>query len=246
MSEQKATIRLLKILKITGKIVLVTGLHIGASKETIEIGGNDNPIIKDKDGEPYIPGSSLKGKLRSLLEWKRGEFESDGKLLKEPTEQHVTSVIFGHTSKKSEIGSTRLIVRDAFLDREQRQELFERGIFRSEIKYENTINRLTAEATPRLMERAISGLKFDLEMTYKIFDRGNGDNGKKDEENLHYLIQALKLLELDALGGGGSRGNGKIKFEDLKIWEGDKPIEAHDDLSKVSLDDNPNSNTQAA
>ena len=223
-----ANIQLLKIKKITGKIVLVTGLHIGASKDTIEIGGNDNPIIKDHNGEPYIPGSSLKGKLRSLLEWKLGEFESNGKVLSKPTEKNIAPIIFGHTNKDLKIGPTRLIVRDSFLDKEQRTELLERGILRSEIKYENTINRITAEATPRPVERAISGLKFDLEMTYQIFDIEQ-DNGKKDEDNLKYLYQALKLLELDALGGGGSRGNGKIKFEDLKIDE--EPIE----LSKISI-----------
>lgn len=57
-----------KIKKLTGKYIvtadieLVTGLHIGTSKEEVEVGGLDNPVVKDPFGNPYIPGSSLKGK----------------------------------------------------------------------------------------------------------------------------------------------------------------------------------------
>ena len=59
--------KLVRIYTITGTIETVTGLHIGAGKDSIEIGGMDNPVIKHPHtGEHYIPGSSLKGKVRSL------------------------------------------------------------------------------------------------------------------------------------------------------------------------------------
>src|SRR5512147_368166 len=65
-------------LKLIGKLILegelhcLTGLHIGAGKGALEIGGADNPVVKDAFGMPYIPGSSLRGKLRSLLEQSSG------------------------------------------------------------------------------------------------------------------------------------------------------------------------------
>lgn len=203
--------KLLEIKKITGTVELLSGLHIGAGKDEIEIGGVDMPVIKDSvTGEPYIPGSSLKGKMRSLLEWKLGELDSDGKIKQKPNEQDVVARIFGNTNKELKKGPTRIIVRDALLNREQQKTLALEAISRTEVKYENTINRLTSEANPRQQERAISGLLFDLEIVYKIFDIS--DNGENDRGNFESIKQALKLVELDALGGGGSRGNGKVKF----------------------------------
>ncbi len=218
--------KLLEFKKITGTLELLSGLHIGAGKDSIEIGGVDMPVIKDtRTQEPYIPGSSLKGKMRSLLEWKLGEIGSDGKI-KEASQDDTVARIFGHTNKNLKLGPTRIIVRDAFLNKESLKELAQEGISRTEVKYENTINRITAAATPRQLERAIAGLKFDIEIIYKIFDIDDG--GKTDRQNLEYVKQGLKLLELDALGGGGSRGSGKIKFH-LKL-DGEEL-----DLSKVQL-----------
>jgi len=219
--------KLLKIKKITGTLELLTGLHIGAGKDSIEIGGVDMPVIKDaRTQEPYIPGSSLKGKMRSLLEWKLGEIEPNGHI-KNATGNDIAARIFGHTNKDLKTGPTRIIVRDAFLNKEDLKKLAQEGISRTEIKYENTINRINATATPRQLERAIAGLKFDIEIIYKIFDIG--DNGQKDIDNLEYVKQALKLLELDALGGGGSRGSGKIKFH--LTLDGEEDL----DLSTVQL-----------
>ncbi|HRG77323.1 MAG TPA: type III-A CRISPR-associated RAMP protein Csm3 [Leptospiraceae bacterium] len=204
--------KLIEIKKITGTIELLSGLHIGAGKDNIEIGGVDMPVVKDSiKKEPYIPGSSLKGKMRSLLEWKLGEIGSDGDIKKNPTEQDIVARIFGHTNKELKSGPTRIIIRDALLNKEQLLKLASDGNSRTEVKYENTINRLTSEANPRQQERAVSGLNFDIEIIYKIFDL-RGDSGNTDRENFKYIKQALKLVELDALGGGGSRGNGKIKF----------------------------------
>src|SRR3989338_11494456 len=70
------TMKFIRYKTITGIMQCVSGLRIGGSKDTIEIGGMDNPIIRNPlDKFPYIPGSSIKGKMRSLLEW-----EIDGKL----------------------------------------------------------------------------------------------------------------------------------------------------------------------
>ncbi len=193
--------KLLEIKKITGTVELLSGLHIGAGKDEIEIGGVDMPVIKDSvSGEPYIPGSSLKGKMRSLLEWKLGELDSNGQIKQKPNENDVVARIFGNTNKELKKGPTRIIVRDALLNREQQKTLAMEAISRTEVKYENTINRLISEANPRQQERAISGLLFDLEIVYKIFDIS--DNGENDKKNFEFLKQALKLVELDALGGG--------------------------------------------
>ena len=65
-------------LKLIGKLILEgemtceTGLHVGAGKGSLEIGGSDNPVVKDAFGRPYVPGSSLRGKIRSLLEQTSG------------------------------------------------------------------------------------------------------------------------------------------------------------------------------
>ncbi|AEM74939.1 type III-A CRISPR-associated RAMP protein Csm3 [Caldicellulosiruptor acetigenus] len=59
------------------KIEAVTGLHIGEGNNSIEIGGIDNSVVKDAEGKPYIPGSSLKGKMRALMEFAEGKVKDD-------------------------------------------------------------------------------------------------------------------------------------------------------------------------
>ncbi len=67
MSEQ-GTITHLGRIKISGEIETVTGMHIGGNEIGLAIGGADNTIIRNGlDGRPYVPGSSLKGKMRCLL-----------------------------------------------------------------------------------------------------------------------------------------------------------------------------------
>ena len=62
-----------RIIDLRGEIELLTGLHIGAGDLEMRIGGVDNVVIRNpRNNEPYIPGSSLKGKIRSLLEWRSG------------------------------------------------------------------------------------------------------------------------------------------------------------------------------
>lgn len=211
--------------KISGKIVVKTGLHIGGSADIIEIGGNDNPIIKHPlTNEPYIPGSSIKGKMRSLLEWTLGKIEIDKDHKGEPHQWCGDKGcpicrIFGTASDKAEIGPSRIIVRDADLHPDFITEMKNREITIFDIvedKYENVINRITAKAVPRPVERVVSGVQFKLEMSYRIFNF-EGDNGAKDEELFKYVQQGLNLIQDDALGGSTSRGCGKIEFVDMKV-----------------------------
>ena len=208
--------KLKNIYKITGQIIALTGLHIGGSSEIMEIGGMDNPVIKNPiTNEPYIPGSSLKGKMRMLLEWYEGLIEDSGKVHECNDINCPVCTIFGISSNKKEnnIGPTRIVVRDAGLNEEWIDLIKEQNLIITESKTENNINRITAHATPRPIERVPAGAKFDFEMIYKKFDL---ENKIDDEKNFLYILLAMKLLELDYLGGGGSRGSGKIKFSDIK------------------------------
>jgi CRISPR-associated protein Csm3 len=210
--------RLEKMKTIKGKILIMTGLHIGASNANIEIGGLDNPIVKDPllgSGAPYIPGSSLKGKLRSLIETKEGRYVKEGKRKGNPCDCGEKGCpvcpVFGTSAatRSDDLGPTRVVVRDSHLSKEWRDK-FENGELPMEVKYENTINRITGEANPRPLERVPAGVEFDLNITFKIFE-GDPDSYFKT------IVQAMRLLELDALGGSGSRGCGQIKFIDITI-----------------------------
>lgn len=209
--------------RIEGIIELVTGLHIGGSTTIIEIGGKDNPVIKHPiTKEPYIPGSSIKGKMRSLLEWKLGKVNTDrnsndfGEVHKWCNDTTCPiCVIFGISAEDAGIGPTRLIVRDAVLDeaykkRQKEKNLSWTPIDLTEDKYENTINRITARANPRNFERVISGAEFSFKMGYRVFE--NGDNVSADESLFGHVLDGLRLIERDALGGAGSRGCGQVKF----------------------------------
>lgn len=227
---------------VQGVIHCATGLHIGGNDEGFEIGGMDNPIIINPlDKQPYIPGSSLKGKLRHLTEWQMGLIKRDSKgnyppydceeLEKslEETEKedrwqkaYALGRIFGPASNKDKtrerVGPTRLTVRDTFLTEASAKELQQwlgEGIY-TEAKTENAIDRVTSEANPRPIERVPAGAEFDFTL---IFDVYRDD----DKDLLKELFAAMAMLEDSALGGGGSRGHGQIKFQKLKAeW---RPLE---------------------
>lgn len=218
--------QLLEIYTITGEILVETGLHIGGSAETMEISGIDNPILRSAaDNLPYIPGSSLKGKLRSLSEWARGEIPTNGEVIK-PKLSSDSARVFGipaqnpkkDSAEDQEVaqrGPTRLVVRDAFLTDQSRTD-FKQGKLLTEVKTENSINRLTSMANPRPLERVLPGVRFRMELLYKVFDVG-GDDGEGDRGRFEsVLLPALALLQADALGGAVSRGCGKIRFENLQ------------------------------
>lgn len=217
---------------ITADIILKTALHIGGTEEGFEIGGIDNPVIKDKvTGVPYIPGSSLKGKIRSLLEWayntvkiepnpKTNEWE--GKLCSNPT--HVIGIVFGvaaedreQTDSEKVPGPTRLTVRDAYPDKSQIQN-WENAMgekIYTEAKTENSIDRLTSAANPRSMERVPADSSFKVEFVYDIYK-------SEDINHLKILFEGMQLLEDSYLGGGGTRGSGQVEFKNIKTAAKDK------------------------
>lgn len=227
---------------LVGKIKLETGLHIGTSKDTMKIGDLDNPIIKDASGRPYIPGSSLKGKMRYLMEYSH-ELISSSKLVysrkneNQPIRIHLCEDpsckvcgLFGNTAseqtsvegKKINIAykvPTRIIVRDSHLIEESITEEMRRNLdFEyTEIKHENTIDRILSTANPRQTERVPAGAKFDLEIIVNKFCINNDKEQSDGTKFIKELFIAMKLLEDDYLGGSGSRGYGKVKFEDLVL-----------------------------
>jgi CRISPR-associated protein Csm3 len=222
--------RLRKIIRIRSVLLAKTGLRIGMSKDQMAIGDLDNPVIRNPlTDEPYIPGSSLKGKLRYLLEWSLGGDyilkAKDRHVYASPDPKDPVARIFGlapeNDQKALEIarerGPTRLLVRDAYLLEDSKRELERtaaRGGLYTEIKQEVFIPRLGGNANPRTTERVPAGARFGVEMAYRILD-------DLDEEYFqNYLLRALELLEVDGLGGHISRGYGQVYFlHPKKPWD---------------------------
>jgi len=224
---------------ITGDIRTVTGLHIGMGKQALAIGGVDAPVIRDPlTNLPYIPGSSLRGKMRSLMEKKEGvrqEFYisrkndvrihvcetavDEKKKRKSDNEQPYNTCpvcpIFGVPGDKYANAPTRLIVRDVSMDPESKRRLEDEAktdLPYTEVKWEASIDRVTSMAVPRQMERVPADTVFNgFEFVFNIFEA-------KDRNRLRSVLEAMLLVEDDYLGGLGSRGSGKIKFENLRIY----------------------------
>lgn len=204
--------------KITGRIECITGLHIGGSADQIDIGGVDLPIIKHPiTAEPYIPGSSLKGKMRSQLEKRAGKVNERGEPCGCGKSDCMICKVFGaHMNTRHDLGGTRLLVRDAQLSEETRSEygsiVKEKGVSYLDKKIENIINRKTGTAEhPRSQERVPAGAKFDLELVLQVYDTDNED------ELVDFVKNGLKEVENTYIGGYGSRGCGQVKFRDLKL-----------------------------
>lgn len=203
----------MKIVKLTGQIELLSGLHIGGGDDTMKIGGIDNGVVKDVNtNKPYIPGSSLKGKMRSLLEWDCGvvgigdgspfnsnlieKLPQDDALIKNA---QTLLKLFG--DKEGGYGITRINVGDCRLNEEKEMVL-------SEAKYENVINRQKGTAEhPRQIERVPAGVKFDFDIRVKIFE------GDDERELVDMVKKGFELIESDYLGGSGSRGYGRVEFK---------------------------------
>lgn len=234
------TLQLTNITRIEATIELITGMHIGAGTDIMHIGGIDNAVIKHPiDNTPYIPGSSIKGKIRSLLEWKAGlvgltngapvGLKDLDKLNPQQLQQAQQILqLFGasgdtqNPEKAKELGPTRCSFWDAKLDENWRQNVINLGVSLTEDKSENTINRISATASnPRHTERVPSGAKFNLTLTFKHLK-------PEDNQLLTTLLKGLKLLETEGLGGSGSRGYGKIKFTELT--QNGQPIEGFEQL----------------
>lgn len=199
--------KLVKKIKIQTSITLVTGLHIGGSSDNVEIGGIDNPVIKlaTRGNEPYIPGSSLKGKMRCLLEQVAGA-------PKVGMDQEVNN-LFGITESRTlntDNKPSKLIVRDAILSKESKEALLacdNLDMPYTENKWENVIDRTKGVAEhPRQSERVPAGAVFNAEFVLNIWDDDN------EQELMALFEKGIRLLENDYLGGSGSRGYGQIKF----------------------------------
>ncbi len=198
---------------IRGKIECLTGLHIGGSKDKVEIGGVDTPVVRDPvTRQPYIPGSSLKGKMRMLLEYATGNVDQRGKVHNCAKADCPVCRIFGSSAaEERKCGPTRLLMRDAYPDKDTIKlwDKMDSELLFAEMKSENYLNRITSAANPRFLERVVKGSKFDLEMVYGMYDV---DDGQDDLEFFKHVRTSLLLLEQSALGGNGSRGYGHIEF----------------------------------
>lgn len=225
-----------RIYKIEGDLKCITGLHIGAGDSEMHIGGVDSEIVRNpSDNMPYIPGSSLKGKIRTLMEWRTGKVGKGplgyGDLKGNEKEKESVLMIlrlFGvsgdaqvpvETMKK--IGPARLSFWDCPISEESKKEYDESLLGPVEVKTENSIDRIrgsVSEAGVRYIERVPAGATFDFALTVRIFE----DDDEK--EILSEVLAGLTLLQMDALGGSGSRGYGKVKLDNLTIAEAREEI----------------------
>lgn len=223
MSTSNQPVQQLKLLgkiEIRGVIECITGLHIGGAKEKVEIGGIDNPVIRDPlTTFPYIPGSSLKGAMRSKLELFYSLPLKEVKKGSPPIRMHecddnncIHCMIFGRAASANGNMPTALYVYDAF-PTDETKELWEKLEDYIEIKWENQLDRITSAANPRQIERVPAGSKFEFTMIYNIYDVNNN----KIVEALKYIFTGLKLIEDEYLGGYGSRGSGRVKFTSISI-----------------------------
>ncbi len=192
-------------IQIIGKLEVVTGMHIGGSSAFAAIGAVDSPVIKDsRENLPMIPGSSLKGKMRTLLAKEYNET-----VAAKPDEDNERIVRLFGSAKKGNIKRSRIQIADMVMA--NADEFRQRGNQSiTEIKFENTINRLTAVANPRQIERVIRGSEFALDMIYEV------EEESEIAEDLGMLAEGMKLLQYDYLGGHGSRGYGKVRFKDVQ------------------------------
>jgi len=217
--------QLTRIRTITARLRLETGLLIGAGDSEMHIGGVDKQVIRHPlSNLPYIPGSSLKGKMRSLLEWKTGAVQekplglADLDRANGAQKEAIKAIVqlFGVSGdaqlteeRAREIGPTRLSFWDCELSPAWLQEVESLNLGLTEVKSENSINRITGVAVaPRFFERIPAGATFDFRLSLKVLD---------EEDLLPTVLAGLRLIELDSLGGSGSRGYGKVKFVDLEV-----------------------------
>jgi len=218
---------------LEGELKIITGLHVGSAAAGMQIGSVDSPVVRDPiTNRPYIPGSSLKGKLRSLLEAAEGaepnrsggsgtfrhECDDRSKALECPVCR-----LFGSTgSRGGENHPARLAVSDLLLTDDSIEELklIDTGLMYTEWKFENTLDRVTSAAMPRQIERVPAGSVFSFRLVYD--DR---EDVEKLAEDMKNLAAAMSLLEDDALGGHGSRGYGRVGFTNLR--RSHRPVEMY-------------------
>ncbi len=203
-------------IKIKGIIEVKTGLHIGGDDSFSAIGAIDSPVVRDPLSRlPIIPGSTLKGKMRSLLAREMGSVPLSGSKGFDGDCDEIRR-LFGSSAGADNGGTqiARLQFADCFLaNKDDLPQIYEN-------KFENTIDRITAVANPRQIERVIRGAKFGVEIIYNV------DDVDQLEEDFENITKAIVLLENDYLGGGGTRGNGRVAFKELtaRVVTGDRDI----------------------
>ena len=216
-------------LKISGRLTLLTGTHIGASSEFSPIGAVDSVVVRDPlTKEPILPGSSVKGKMRTLL---AKAFASETGTLNSKIEDDPDTVkrLFG--SHRPEIRPARLQFFDLRMNPDNKAMLknADTDLYLSEIKFENTINRQTAMAMPRQIERVPAGSVFDFHIMYSV------ENMDEVKEDVEHIASAMALLQTDYIGGHGSRGYGKLAISqiDLKVIDTMKRLEGQLDVESL-------------
>ena len=208
--------------EIVGNIEVITGMHIGGSASYSAIGTIDSPVIKDsQNGNPIIPGSSLKGKMRSLL----AKVYNESVASSPDKDSPVLTRLFGSAEKGC---VSRVLFSDMIMS--NWDDLKKQGLrTKTEIKCENTIDRLTSKANPRQIERVVRGAVFPLSL---IYEASSLEDLVKD---CKILKDGFTLLETDYIGGSGSRGYGKIKFRDLdvRVVFGEVPGDTLNECKKI-------------
>lgn len=222
-----ATARLQSIITLSATVVARTGLRIGAQEASLTIGGVDNPVIRDPlTRQPYIPGSSLKGKMRSLLERVHG-LEQNWSIQRDRVLVHVCKEeeayagctvcqLFGVPAPERErwLCQTRLRFSDVFMTAESAERLVKANtdLPYTELKSEAAIDRVTSAAVPRTMERVPAGTEFGpCEIALFVYEGDDAGTG------LGWLADGLELVEADALGSSSARGSGRVEFKALGL-----------------------------
>lgn len=209
--------QLIKKIIIRGEIITLTGLHIGGTNSAMGIGGPDSMVIRNPiDNKPYIPGSSLKGKMRAMLEIAEGNIELvDMGQIKNGASQDMTKSsgkLFGSARIDNKQRPSRVIVRDAKMTSD---EVMNTDLPFTESKTEVVIDRITSKAMPRQIERVPAGSTFELNIVLNIFKEDN------ETEQINNLERAFKLIQDDYIGGNGSRGYGQIEIKVEEVLERD-------------------------
>ena len=206
--------KLKKMIVIEGTMTAVEGIHIGGNNEGTKIGGCDNPVIRNPlTGKPYIPGSSIKGVMRSTLE-KIEDKSRNGKPCGCGNSNCMVCKLFGaHMNLRASSGEPRLLIRDMDIDPEFEQELLDSGANYSdiiEIKTSTMVDRSTntaAGGSLRNVERVAAGTKFKCEFVLKVFD---GDDEKAMINAIKKLLTSVEVL---GIGSKTTAGCGQVKFD---------------------------------
>ncbi len=223
-----------RIVQLQGRLFLhftitaVTGLHIGGSPGVLSIGNVDSPVIRDPlTRQPYIPGSSLRGKMRSQMEKQYGRPQNTNvgqvtiHTCKRADEYATCSICktFGIPGEYPHAETSRLLVRDARLNDASIAALnaARTDLPFTEIKWEAAIDRVTSAATPRQQERVPAGAEFTGELVFSLYSFNERERDLSELRLFTYVLEGLELIEEDYLGGHGARGSGKVRLSDLTL-----------------------------